>query len=202
MTTSPRLAIQPDGKIVAVGSAGEDIAPARYTPDGKLDPSFGNGGSKITDLGFADVANGVALTLSGQILIAGDTIAPNGATTSCSRATTSTEPSTPRSAAAAPSRPTSAAPTTSPKTSCRRAGPDRPRGPATSPTFPDIALARYNPDSTLDTSFANNGTLTADFHGLGDFGEDVTIDSQGEDRRRRGYRQRWGTEFALTRANP
>ena len=68
------LAIQPDGKIVAAGSAGEDIALARYTTDGKLDPNFGNGGFQITDLGFVDVGNGVALTASGQILLAGYTI--------------------------------------------------------------------------------------------------------------------------------
>lgn len=51
------LAIQPDGKIVAAGSAQTGCEPApkgcstgfaiaRYTVDGKLDPSFGNGGVK------------------------------------------------------------------------------------------------------------------------------------------------------------
>ena len=68
------LMIQPDGRIVVAGTAGEDIALARYTTEGKLDPNFGNGGFKITDLGFVDVANGVALSRSGQILLAGYTI--------------------------------------------------------------------------------------------------------------------------------
>jgi uncharacterized delta-60 repeat protein len=56
------LVIQPDGRIVVAGTAGEDIALARYMPEGKLDTSFGNGGTKITNLGFEDVATGVALT--------------------------------------------------------------------------------------------------------------------------------------------
>ena len=65
------LVIEPDGRIVVVGTAGEDIALARYMPDGKLDTTFGSGGTKITDLGFDDVATGVALTPDGKIVISG-----------------------------------------------------------------------------------------------------------------------------------
>jgi hypothetical protein len=50
---------------------------------------------------------------------------------------------------------------------------------AASLTILDMALARYNPDGTLDTGFAIDGTLTADFHGEGDFGQDVALDSAG-----------------------
>ena len=50
---SPRaIAIQPDGKIVLAGTAGVgkvfSFALARYTPDGVLDPAFGNGGRITT----------------------------------------------------------------------------------------------------------------------------------------------------------
>src|SRR5262249_42131523 len=68
------LAIQPDGKIVAAGTTGEDIALTRYTADGHLDPTFGNAGTMTTDLGFVDVANGVALTPAGGIVVAGYTV--------------------------------------------------------------------------------------------------------------------------------
>ena len=68
------LVIQPDGRILVVGTAGEDIALARYTPDGKLDTTFGTGGTQITDLGFDDVATGVTLTPDGKIVICGNTI--------------------------------------------------------------------------------------------------------------------------------
>ncbi|MFE5769437.1 delta-60 repeat domain-containing protein [Streptomyces sp. NPDC056485] len=48
-----RIALQRDGKIVAVGHAitatgGEDFALARYLPDGRLDQSFGTGGKVFT----------------------------------------------------------------------------------------------------------------------------------------------------------
>jgi uncharacterized delta-60 repeat protein len=46
------VVIQSDGKIVVAGlGAGYDFALARYTPGGRLDPSFGRGGKVLTDLG-------------------------------------------------------------------------------------------------------------------------------------------------------
>jgi uncharacterized delta-60 repeat protein len=70
----PALALQPDGKIVAACAL---LSPARfglarYTSDGKLDPSFGEGGKVRTR--FAErrtVARDVALTADGKILVAG-----------------------------------------------------------------------------------------------------------------------------------
>ena len=41
------LVIQADGKIILVGTAGEHIALARYTPNGSLDLSFGTNGTVI-----------------------------------------------------------------------------------------------------------------------------------------------------------
>ena len=82
-----RLALQPDGKIVAAGNTaiprppGEerngDIAVARYSADGSLDPSFGNNGIVISDFGsvpnyFADDATAVLLQPDGKIIVAGD----------------------------------------------------------------------------------------------------------------------------------
>ena len=66
----------------------------------------------------------------------------------------------------------------------------------------DIALARYTPDGKLDTTFANNGILIADFHGRDDSGQDVAIDAAGRIVAA-GYTDNGsGTEFALMRANP
>ena len=42
------MAIQDDGKIVAIGSAVSGLALARYDPNGRLDPSFGGDGRVIT----------------------------------------------------------------------------------------------------------------------------------------------------------
>ena len=46
------MAIQANGKIVAVGEDGDDdFALARYNPDGSLDPSFSGDGKQTTDFG-------------------------------------------------------------------------------------------------------------------------------------------------------
>ena len=73
------LVLQPDGKIVAVGSelvgsreGPSDFALARYTPEGVLDPTFGSGGKVTTSFGSAsDFANGAVLQPDGKIVVAG-----------------------------------------------------------------------------------------------------------------------------------
>src|SRR5438093_1292576 len=64
------LAIQSDGKVVAVGLAmttsKNDFALARYNTNGVLDATFGSGGKVITDFSGADVnAQAVAILLDG-----------------------------------------------------------------------------------------------------------------------------------------
>ena len=75
-------------------------------------------------------------------------------------------------------------------------------GRASSATILDMALVRYQPDGTLDTSFDGDGILTAEFHGRGEFGQDVALDAQGRIVAA-GYTANGGaTEFALMCANP
>ena len=65
-----------------------------------------------------------------------------------------------------------------------------------------MALVRYRPDGGLDTGFDGDGILTADFHGRGEFGQDVALDAAGRIVAA-GYTANGGnTEFALLRANP
>ena len=69
------VAIQPDGKIVAVGDSttatNADFALARYDTSGNLDPTFGTGGVVITDLGGYDHAHAAALQPDGRIIVGG-----------------------------------------------------------------------------------------------------------------------------------
>ena len=75
------LMVQPDGKIVLVGSnfvasreGSSDFALARYMPDGTLDPGFGTGGKVMTTFGAgSDLANAAALQPDGRIVVAGYT---------------------------------------------------------------------------------------------------------------------------------
>jgi uncharacterized delta-60 repeat protein len=70
------LALQPDDKILAAGSAGAsstDFVLARYNPNGGLDSTFGNGaGFVTTDFnGRSDTAYAMALQGDGRIVLAG-----------------------------------------------------------------------------------------------------------------------------------
>src|SRR5262249_35095480 len=76
------LALQPDGKAVAVGGAssnatGTDIHIARLTASGVLDSTFGNGGQTLVSTyplsgGATENLTAVALQSSGKIVVAGD----------------------------------------------------------------------------------------------------------------------------------
>lgn len=66
------IAVQPDGKMVVVGSAQNDFAVLRYNADGTLDSGFGTGGKVITSVStFSDEANAIALQTNGKIVVVG-----------------------------------------------------------------------------------------------------------------------------------
>ncbi len=70
------LALQADGKIVVVGRSWQqysnDIAVARYNTDGSLDASFGKGGKVITDLSAGyDDAFALAIQADGKLVVGG-----------------------------------------------------------------------------------------------------------------------------------
>ena len=105
--------LQPDGKIIVVGSSNVnntlDLALARYNPDGSQDQSFGSSGIVITDFDmkqrFASMIEDIVLKPDGKLIAAGclvDTFCAN------------------------------------------------------------FALAGYNPDGSLDTSFGTGGQLVVD----------------------------------------
>ena len=70
------VGVQTDGRIVVAGfattGAGLDFALVRYRADGSLDPSFGAGGRVTTDFaGGDDNAFGLAIQSDGRIVVAG-----------------------------------------------------------------------------------------------------------------------------------
>ncbi|HET6771374.1 MAG TPA: delta-60 repeat domain-containing protein [Actinomycetota bacterium] len=130
------VAIQGDGKIVAAGfaivSGNNDFALARYNTDGSLDTTFGGdlpfpvpGDGKVTTdfAGSQDLAHGVAIRADGKIVAAGQ---------------------------------------------ARVSGSD------------DFALARYNTDGSLDTTFGGDGKVTTDFAGGSDLAHGVAIQADGK----------------------
>jgi uncharacterized delta-60 repeat protein len=77
------VGLQADGKIVAGGSAygrpaGVDFALARYTPRGRLDPTFSKDGKQRTDFtGGNDEAHGLVIQPNGRIVLSGSAAPPH-----------------------------------------------------------------------------------------------------------------------------
>jgi uncharacterized delta-60 repeat protein len=122
------LAIQPDGKIVAVGHGGVNgtigFALARYNPDGSLDSTFNGDGRVITHIGTgSSYGRSVALQADAKIVVAG--YAYSGS--NCS-----------------------------------------------------LALARYNSDGSLDATFDGDGTLLTSVGAGYDYGYSVAIQTDGK----------------------
>ena len=75
--------MQPNGKIIAVGSSGDasansDFALKRYNSNGTLDSDFGSGGRVTADFrgaGTYDVAFAATVEANGKIVAAGETLA-------------------------------------------------------------------------------------------------------------------------------
>src|SRR5207253_1217236 len=65
------LVLQPDGKLVAAGRAGTELALARYEPDGTLDPFFGRSGRVRTAFSGNASALAIALDADGKLVVAG-----------------------------------------------------------------------------------------------------------------------------------
>lgn len=75
------MVVQPDGKIVAVGSRTAttlDIVLARYLPDGSLDKTFSGNGKQAIDLGGDEIGRGLVLQPDGKLVVSGETDAAGG----------------------------------------------------------------------------------------------------------------------------
>ena len=195
------MLIQPDGAIVVAGSTDNGLILARYTPAGQLDPTFGTGGFTTSTVG--DVATGVALTPDGHLVICGYTVGAGGS----------------HDFLLARFRADGTLDTTFGDHGAVRTdvlgGDDYAEnlvvdpagrivlvGRATSPTILDLALVRYTAAGAPDPGFGGDGIVTADFHGRGEFGQDVALDAAGRIVAA-GYTANGGdTEFALLRASP
>ncbi len=94
------MVLQPDGKILMVGSSAstisvldagvlgpDNLSAVRLNPDGSLDPSFGSGGKVVLALATESVADAVALDGAGRIILGGGISAPGGADFSVFRLT-------------------------------------------------------------------------------------------------------------------
>lgn len=168
------IAIQGDGKIVVAGAVGENIGLARYLPDGALDLSFGGTGTVVNNLGFDVVANGVAVTSGGTILVAGTRLGPHvNLDPYVASYGPNGKPNLGFGDFGVADTDVSGGDDSGDGIVLDPAGGIVLVGSASSSTVRDMALVRFRLDGTLDTS------LTTDFHGAGDFGHALAVDPLG-----------------------
>jgi uncharacterized delta-60 repeat protein len=199
------VALQDDGKIVAVGRADfGDFALARYSPSGSLDSSFSGNGKQITHFPGEDRASGIAVQSDGKIVAVGGAVAISSATngdfalaryrtsgaldTSFSgdgRQTTDFGGELEQAAAVAVQTDGEIIVVGTTQANFR--------------TDSDFALARYNRNGSLDTSFSGDGKMTTDFGG---FDGAAGVALQGNGKIVAAGRGGPGGDFALARYRP
>jgi uncharacterized delta-60 repeat protein len=164
------IAIQADGKIVAVGYAGSHrdyrlssgrnprFALARYNPDGTLDTTFGGDGRVTTDMFDGarwriEAANALAVQADGKIVVAGTAGVRGGLVRYQTDGTLDASfGDGGKILDDFASQFTSVAIQADGKVVAAGAS-----------VAPDFALARYNPDGTLDPGFGDGGWVTTRF---------------------------------------
>ncbi|MBT2444062.1 DUF11 domain-containing protein [Streptomyces sp. ISL-36] len=199
------VAVQPDGRIVAVGGIdlnGGDFALARYLPDGSLDAGFGDGGRVFTDIdGGADVAQGVALQSDGAIVVVGtsESTTVGGFYVTVARYHPD---GTPDLAFGDNGRAV---------TDFGSGGADDGAAVAIQPdglivvagqSAGDFALARYNPDGSLDNGFGGDGLVTTDFAGGADAARSLAVRTDGRIVAAGHHGAGPAYDFAVARYNP
>ena len=178
------VAVQADGKIVIVGTDGEDFVVVRLKVDGSVDESFGDGGRVITDfLEGEDTARSVAVQSDGKIVVAGTAKRRIGARPNFALARYETN--------GAPDASFSGDGKTTIEfgTSEAFALAIQPDGKIvvagyefnfTSGTESNFAVARTNGDGTLDNTFDSDGKVSTDFLTNNDTAFDVALQADGK----------------------
>jgi uncharacterized delta-60 repeat protein len=177
------MALQPDGKIVAVGAlenATDDFVVLRYNTDGTLDTSFDGDGRVSTGIASTDLANCVAIQPDGKILAAG-LASPSANDFAIARYNangsldTSFDGDGIAVAAIGSGTDVIHAMALQPDGKIVVAG--RANGGVSAD---DFALARYNANGSLDTSFDVDGKLTTSFSNSNDRAFGLAIQPDGK----------------------
>ena len=187
------IAVQPDGKIVAAGSAarspqagastGSEFALARYNADGSLDTSFSGDGKLTKDIaGGQDYAYGVVVQPDGKIVAVGS--AEVNAASFYTRFTVvrfNPDGSLDNGFGTAGVVSTDFFGTENAATSVALQADGRivVAGSAHDGVGRRFALARYNVDGSLDASFGTGGKVTTSFFGFDDAATGVVVQADG-----------------------
>ena len=181
------IALQPDGAIVLAGRVSNDggggfFGLARYTPDGRLDGTFGSNGTTIGDFGHGGIAEAVVVQPDGKLLVAGNaigdfalarfdadgsqdlTFGTGGLVTTDFGPLVGNTP----------------APDYAHDLAVDTDGSIVVVGTTEFGGGSDFAIARYDSDGDLDPGFGTDGLLTVDFAAGFDSGHDIAIQPDGK----------------------
>jgi uncharacterized delta-60 repeat protein len=162
------VGIQADGKIVAAGTAAfREFALARYNADGTLDTTFGGDGKVTTNLtSGADGALSVAIQADGKIVSAG-AAGGTGGRFALARYNIDGTLDTGFSSDGKLTTNFTSGPDVAFGVAIQGDGKIVAAGTA---GFRQFAVARYDADGTLDSTFGGDGKVTTDFTSGDDFG--------------------------------
>ncbi len=184
-----RNVVQPDGKVVAIGTtrsgtSSNRYALVRYNVDGTLDQTFGNGGKVITSIANANEnANALLLQPDGKIVIAGSIALPSTVDSSFAILRYNSDGSLDTTFGNGGFTITNigadldsiGAIALQSDGKIVAAGNESFHRPPGEQRNSDIALVRYNSDGSLDATFGNAGIVTSDFGPVPDyFADDAT----------------------------
>jgi len=181
------VAVRADGRIVVAGFSGsgtsQDFALAGYNPDGSLDTSFGTGGRVTTPIGLAtnDGINGIAIQSDGKIVAAGYSYDGTKRNFALARYNPNGSLDTTFGAGGKLTTPIGANNDLANCIAVQADGKIIAAGYSTNGTHFDFALARYNPNGSLDATFGTGGRVTTEI-GLdaSDVIADIAIQTDGK----------------------
>ncbi|MEO8288394.1 MAG: S-layer homology domain-containing protein [Chloroflexota bacterium] len=178
------VVIQSDGKILVAGTAvttvgGNDFALARYNPDGSPDNTFSGNGRVVTDINGHDEAVGMVIQPDGKIMVAG--ISNFGVATDFALARYDANGTLDTTFSTDGKQTTDfGADDVAFGMALQTDGKILAGGYTSTTVDYDFALARYNANGNLDTSFSFDGMVTTDFAGNDDLGTDVLVQADGK----------------------
>jgi uncharacterized delta-60 repeat protein len=200
------VVIQSDGKIVVGGVTGgglnEDFAVVRYTSTGALDTTFDTDGKQTTAIGFGnDGAYAVLVQSDGKIIAAGESV--NGSYTDFAvvRYTSTGALDTTFDSDGKTTTAFGAREEVGRGAVLQSDGKIVVAGYASNGTNEDFALARYNTNGSLDTSFDTDGKQTTALGSSDDIGQGVTLQSDGKIVLVGDSNNGSNTDFAVARYN-
>jgi uncharacterized delta-60 repeat protein len=180
-----RIAIQSDGKIVAVGysmnGTAAEFALARYNTDGSVDTTFNITGKVTTAIGtIADIGSGVAIQSDGKIVAVGYSMNGTDFDFALVRYNTDGSLDTTFNTTGIVTTAIGASMDYGNAVAIQSDGKIVVAGESYTGANADFALVRYNTDGSLDTTFNTTGMVTTAIGGGADNANAVAIQADGK----------------------